>query len=173
MFSLFPPHVFIIPPSCFHHSPPCRHHPLMASFAQSVIFASKIHFSHRYISPHRFTSLIDPPPSKRSLVHLAMSSEKKEFDEKLFKRPVDEGRTEGEVAEVAEVSPATASRRKATSVKDATIKPTPPRGSGPRTTGRLTPFAGRPQGDPACARCALASPESHKALRKKGRSQEP
>jgi len=34
-----------------------------------------------------------------------MSSEKKEFDEKLFKRPVDEGRTGGEIAEIAEVSP--------------------------------------------------------------------
>ena len=34
-----------------------------------------------------------------------MSSEKKEFDEKLFKELVDEGRTEGEFAEIAEVSP--------------------------------------------------------------------
>jgi len=34
-----------------------------------------------------------------------MSSEKKESDEKPFKKLVDEGRTEGEVAEIAEVSP--------------------------------------------------------------------
>ena len=54
-----------------------------------------------------------------------MSSEKKESDEKLFERPVDEGRTDGEIAEIAEVSPATASRRRAISVKGATIKPTP------------------------------------------------
>ena len=55
-----------------------------------------------------------------------MSSEKKEFDEKLFKRPVDEGRTKGEFAEIAEVSPATASRLRAISVKGAMIKATPP-----------------------------------------------
>ena len=54
-----------------------------------------------------------------------MPNKLKEFDEKLFKRPVDEGRTEGEVAETAEVSPATASRRRAISVKDAMIKPIP------------------------------------------------
>jgi len=53
-------------------------------------------------------------------------SKLREFDAKLFKKLVDEGRTEGEVAEIAEVSPATASRRKAISVKGATIKPTPP-----------------------------------------------
>jgi hypothetical protein len=39
-----------------------------------------------------------------------MSSEKKEFDDKLFKKPADEGRTDGEIAEIAEVSPATAPR---------------------------------------------------------------
>jgi len=37
-----------------------------------------------------------------------MSSEKREFDGKPFEKPVDEVRTEGEVAEIAEVSPATA-----------------------------------------------------------------
>jgi len=85
---------------------------------------------------------MDPPPSERSLVHLAMSSEKKEFDEKLLKKLVDEGRTEGEVAEIAEVSPATALRRRAISVKGAIIGATPPRGLGPRAAGRLAPFAG-------------------------------
>ena len=37
-----------------------------------------------------------------------MSSEKKEFDEKPFEKPANEGRTDGENAEIAEVSPATA-----------------------------------------------------------------
>jgi len=69
---------------------------------------------------------MDPTPSKCSLVHPAMSSEKKEFDEKPFKRALDEGRTEGEIAEVAEASPATALRRRAISVKVATIEATPP-----------------------------------------------
>jgi len=55
-----------------------------------------------------------------------MSSEKKEFDEKLLKELLDEGRTEGEAAEVVEVCPATASRRRAISVKDAMIGATPP-----------------------------------------------
>ena len=34
-----------------------------------------------------------------------MSSEKKESDEKPFKKPADEGRADAEIAEVAEVSP--------------------------------------------------------------------
>jgi len=42
-----------------------------------------------------------------------MSSEEKEFDEKLFEKPMGEGRAGGEIAEIAEVSPATASRRRA------------------------------------------------------------
>jgi len=67
-------------------------------------FLLSIHF------PHRFTSHTGRPPSKCSLVHPAMSSEKKEFDDKLFKKPADEGRTDGEIAEIAEVSPATAPR---------------------------------------------------------------
>ena len=52
-----------------------------------------------------------------------MSPEKKEFDEKSFKKPADEGRTE---AEIAEVSPSTASRRGAISVEGAMIGATPP-----------------------------------------------
>jgi len=42
-----------------------------------------------------------------------MSSEKEEFDEKLFKKPMGEGRAGGEIAETVEVCPATASRRRA------------------------------------------------------------
>jgi len=34
-----------------------------------------------------------------------MSSEKKESDEKPFKKPADEGRADAEIAEIAEVSP--------------------------------------------------------------------
>jgi hypothetical protein len=60
-----------------------------------------------------------------------MSSEKKEFDEKPFKKPADESRTDGEIAEIAEVSPATASRRGAIFVKGAMIEATPPFGSEP------------------------------------------
>jgi len=60
------------------------------------------------------------------LVHLAISSEKKEFDEKLFKKLAEEGRTGGKIAEIAEVSPATASRKRAILVKVAMIEATPP-----------------------------------------------
>ena len=42
-----------------------------------------------------------------------MSSERKEFDEKLFKRPVDEGRTEGEIAQIMKVSLGTVGRKRA------------------------------------------------------------
>ena len=54
-----------------------------------------------------------------------MPSEKKEFHEKPFEKLCDKDRTDGEVAEIAEVSPATTSRRRAISVKGATVKPTP------------------------------------------------
>ena len=60
-----------------------------------------------------------------------MPSEEKEFDEKPFEKPADEGRTDGEIAEVAEVSPATASRKRAIFVKGAMIEATSPRGLEP------------------------------------------
>jgi len=146
--------------------------PLSASLNHFCLIVPLSH--HRFISlivtfpPHRFIFLIDPPPSKCSLVHLAMSSEKKEFDEKLFKKPVDEGRTDGEIAEIAEVSPATASRKRAISVRGATIGATPPRGLGPRAVGRLTPFAGPATGRPPRARAApLPRPSSTKYFAKR------
>ena len=55
-----------------------------------------------------------------------MSSEKKESDEKPFKKPTGEGRTDGEVAGVVEVCPATAPRRRAIFVKGAMVGATPP-----------------------------------------------
>jgi len=71
-----------------------------------------------------------------------MSSEKKEFDGKPFKKLVGKGRTDGEIAEVVEeVSPATAPRRGAIFVKVATIGATHPRDLGPRAAGLSTPFA--------------------------------
>jgi len=42
-----------------------------------------------------------------------MSSERKEFDEKLFKKLVDEGRTNREIAQIMKVSLGTVGRKRA------------------------------------------------------------
>jgi len=118
---LFPPHYAISIASMRHYlwhlvpqsvtfssnlAPQCVIIPSMRHLLNNP-FLLPIHF------PHRFTSHTGPPPSKCSLIHLATSSEKKEFDEKPFEELVGESRTNRETAQIMRVSLGTVGRKRA------------------------------------------------------------